>query len=55
MKPAVIPIRNVNGQMELFSPELTEADLRELLAGLQLKGDRDGLFTEVSEQIVSWP
>lgn len=40
-----IPI-NVNGQMRLFSRELSEEQVRELFAGMRLRGDRYGLFAE---------
>lgn len=53
--PPVVPI-NVNGQMQLFSPGLSDAQVRELFEGLRLRGNRAGLFAEVSEPIEPpWP
>lgn len=52
----MIPI-TVNGQQQLFDPEITMRELREALDQDQrLRGNRDGLFTEpTGEAEVSWP
>lgn len=52
----MIPI-TVNGQQQLFDPEMTLEALREAIAADQrLRGNRDGLFTEpTGEAEVSWP
>lgn len=53
--PPLVPIRNVHGQVELFSPELTTEDVRELFKDLNVKGNREGLFAATPEGIPSWP
>jgi hypothetical protein len=47
--PAVIPVRDVDGQLLLLSPGLDDAQVRELFAGARLRGDRDGLFIDTPE------
>lgn len=50
----MVPVE-VNGQVRLFSGELTQAQLQELLADLRVRGNRDTLFTESPDAILTWP
>jgi hypothetical protein len=47
--PAVVPVRDANGQLVLLSPGLDDAQVRALFTGMRLRANRDGLFAENRE------
>jgi hypothetical protein len=49
-----VPVK-VNGRLCLLDRELSEADVRDLFENFRLRGNRDGLFAESSDQVIARP
>jgi hypothetical protein len=52
--PPVVPIE-IDGQLNLFSGDLTDEQVRAIFSNVRLRGDRDTLFAEPTDQVIPWP